>query len=300
MNFDVVKEIVAYGRSLEKIYNKNFRFTMTTNGILLDEEKLEYINEHMHNLVLSLDGRKEVNDNMRKTLNGKSSYDVIMPKFTRAAESRNQLDYYVRGTFTKENLDFSEDVMHMADLGFKQISVEPVVADLNESYAITESDVEKIYKEYENLAIKIIKRREKGDYFNFFHFMIDLTGGPCVTKRLVGCGAATEYLAVTPEGDLYPCHQFVGKDEFKIGTVYDGVTDIKTRELFEKSNIYTKKGCKECFAKFYCSGGCAANSYNENGDINKPYKIGCDLQKKRVECAIMIKVHESFTGAENG
>ena len=300
MNFDVVKQIVEYGREQEKLYNKNFRFTMTTNGVLLDNEKLEYINKHMYNLVLSLDGRKEVNDNMRKTLNKKGSYDIITPKFVEAANSRNQLNYYVRGTFTKENLDFSKDVIHLNDLGFKQISIEPVVAPENESYAITYNDLDRIYKEYEGLAIKIIERKEKGEDFNFFHFMIDLTGGPCVAKRLVGCGAATEYLAVTPEGDLYPCHQFVGKGEFKLGSVYEGLNDFTTREIFEKSNIYSKEGCKNCFVKFYCSGGCAANSYNENGDINKPYEIGCLLQRKRVECAVMIKVHEAFLGEING
>lgn len=292
MNFDVVKEIVAYGRELEKEHQKLFRFTITTNGILLDEEKQQFINENMHNLVLSLDGRKEINDNMRPRAGGQGSYDVIVPKFQKAAESRKQTDYYIRGTFTKYNLDFCQDVLHMADLGFQQISVEPVVAEQNMPYAITEKELPQIYEEYEKLAKEVYERNKKGNGFHFFHFNIDLSGGPCVMKRLVGCGSGTEYLAVTPSGELYPCHQFVGMPEFRMGTVYEGVVNQEQRKAFSKCNVYAKEECKECWAKFYCSGGCAANAYQENGDILKPYEIGCKMQRKRIECAIMIKAKE--------
>lgn len=295
MNFDVVKEIVEYGREQEKLHNKNFRFTITTNGILLDDEKMDYINKHMHNVVLSLDGRKEVNDNMRPKAGGQGSYETIVPKFQKLADSRNQTDYFVRGTFTKHNLDFAKDVMHLADLGFKQISVEPVVAEDEMDYAITEKDIPIIYDEYENLAKLIHKSRQEGKWFNFFHFNIDLKGGPCVVKRLAGCGSGTEYLAVTPEGDLYPCHQFVGKEEFKMGTVYEGVKDEKRREEFEGCNVYSKPDCKVCWAKFYCSGGCAANAYQYGGSILSQYKTGCELQKKRIECAIYLKAKEALS-----
>jgi len=227
MNFEVVKEIVKYGREIEEKHNKKFRFTITTNGVLLDEQKQEFINENMYNLVLSLDGRKEVNDRMRPRAGGQGSYDVIVPKFQKIAESRNQTDYYIRGTFTKYNIDFCKDVIHMADLGFQQISVEPVVAEENMPYAITEKELPMIYEEYEKLAKELYERRKNGNAFNFFHFNIDLSGGPCVMKRLVGCGSGTEYLAVTPTGELYPCHQFVGMPEFKMGTVYEGVTNTQ-------------------------------------------------------------------------
>ena len=294
MNFDVVKEIVEYAREEEKKYNKNFRFTITTNGILLNDEIQDFINKNMHKVVISLDGRKEVNDRMRPRAGGQGSYDIIVPKFQKLAESRNQTDYYVRGTFTRNNLDFSKDVLHMADLGFKQISVEPVVGQEYEQYAIREEDLPQIYEEYEKLACELYERHKEGGKrdFNFFHFMIDLSGGPCVAKRLVGCGSGTEYLAVTPEGDLYPCHQFVGLEDFKMGTVFDGVKRMDIREEFEKCNVYAKEECKKCWCRFYCSGGCAANAYQLNGDILKPYKIACDLQKKRVECAIMIKAKQ--------
>ncbi len=293
MNFSVVKEIVEYGRSIEKDYNKNFRFTMTTNGLLLSEGVEAYINEHMHNAVLSIDGRKEVNDYMRVKPGNRGSYDDIVPKFKRMAENRNQMDYYVRGTFTRNNLDFSKDVLHLADLGFKQISVEPVVTDENEPYAIQKEDLPIIFKEYEKLAIEMINRKKNNNNnFNFFHFMIDLTGGPCAYKRLVGCGSGTEYLAVTPEGDLYPCHQFVGQDEFNMGTVFKGVTNFDIRKDFEKINVYSKPTCKSCWAKFYCSGGCAANSNNIHNDLITPYDIGCEMQKKRTECSIMMKIAE--------
>ncbi len=292
MNFDVVKEIVAYGRKLEKEHNKLFRFTITTNGILLDDQKQQFINENMHNLVLSLDGRKEINDRMRPRAGGQGSYDVIVPKFQKAAESRNQTNYYIRGTFTKYNLDFCKDVLHMADLGFQQISVEPVVADQSMPYAITEKELPQIYEEYEKLAKEVYERNQKGNGFHFFHFNIDLSGGPCVMKRLVGCGSGTEYLAVTPSGELYPCHQFVGIPEFKMGTVYEGIVNQEQRKTFSKCNVYAKEECKKCWAKFYCSGGCAANAYQENRDILKPYEIGCKMQRKRIECAIMIKAKE--------
>ena len=289
MNFQVVKDLVAYGREQEKIHNKNFRFTLTTNGVLLNDEVMEFANKEMANVVLSIDGRKEVNDHMRPFRNGKGSYDLIVPKFQKFAESRHQDKYYVRGTFTHFNQDFSQDVLHLADLGFKQISVEPVVAPPEEEYAIREEDLPKLFAEYDALAAEMVERKKSGRDFNFFHFMIDLEGGPCVAKRLSGCGSGTEYLAVTPWGDLYPCHQFVGNEEFKMGTVFEGVKNTELRDEFKCCNVYAKKNCRECFARFYCSGGCAANSYNFHGNINDAYDIGCELQKKRIECAIMIK-----------
>ena len=289
MNFQVVKDLVAYGREQEKIHNKNFRFTLTTNGVLLNDEVMEFANKEMANVVLSIDGRKEVNDHMRPFRNGKGSYDLIVPKFQKFAESRHQDKDYVRGTFTHFNQDFSQDVLHLADLGFKQISVEPVVAPPEEEYAIREEDLPKLFAEYDALAAEMVERKKSGRDFNFFHFMIDLEGGPCVAKRLSGCGSGTEYLAVTPWGDLYPCHQFVGNEEFKMGTVFEGVKNTELRDEFKCCNVYAKKKCRECFARFYCSGGCAANSYNFHGNINDAYDIGCELQKKRIECAIMIK-----------
>lgn len=289
MNFDVVRKLVAYGRSLEEPYNKNFRFTLTTNGILLNDEIMEFANREMANVVLSIDGRKSVNDYMRPTRNGKSTYDIIVPKFQKFAELRNQTNYYVRGTFTHHNLDFSEDVLHLADLGFKQISVEPVVAPPEEPYAIQEADLPQLMEEYDKLAKEMVRREKEGNGFNFFHFMIDLTQGPCVAKRLSGCGSGTEYLAVTPWGDLYPCHQFVGQEQFKLGNVYDGIQAEEIRDEFKLCNVYAKEKCRNCFARFYCSGGCAANSYNFHGSILDAYDIGCELQKKRIECAIMIK-----------
>ena len=293
MNFDVVKQLVEYGRTLEGPNNKKFRFTLTTNGVLLNQDIIDFANKEMANVVLSIDGRKEVHDFMRPRRGGQGSYDEIVPKFEQVAESRNQMDYYVRGTFTHHNLDFSEDVLHLADLGFKQISVEPVVAEEKEDYAITEADIPYIKEQYDKLAREMIKRSEEGKGFNFFHFMIDLEGGPCVAKRLSGCGSGTEYLAVTPWGDFYPCHQFVGQDEFLMGNVDDGITRTEIQDTFKGCNVYAKEKCKDCFAKFYCSGGCAANAYNFSGDINGSYDIGCDLQKKRIECAIMLKVDEA-------
>lgn len=289
MNFQVVKDLVAYGREQEKLHNKNFRFTLTTNGILLNDDIMEFANKEMANVVLSIDGRKEVNDRMRPRRGGQGSYDTIVPKFQKFADSRHQNNYYVRGTFTHNNLDFSKDVLHLADLGFKQISVEPVVAQETDDYAIREEDLPQLYEEYDALAAEMVRRHGTDQDFNFFHFMIDLEGGPCVAKRLSGCGSGTEYLAVTPTGDLYPCHQFVGNEKFLMGNVYEGVKRTDIRDEFKCCNVYAKEKCRNCFARFYCSGGCAANSYNFHGDIHNAYDIGCALQKKRVECAIMIK-----------
>lgn len=289
MNFEVVKQLVVYGREQEKLHDKIFRFTLTTNGVLLNEDIMEFANREMANVVLSIDGRREVNDRMRPFRKGTGSYQLIVPKFQKLAELRNQDKYYVRGTFTRNNLDFSKDVLHLADLGFKQISVEPVVAQPEESYALQEEDLPKLYEEYDNLAVEMIRRKKEGNDFNFFHFMVDLEGGPCVAKRLSGCGSGTEYLAVTPWGDLYPCHQFVGNEEFYMGNVFEGVKNTELRDEFKCCNVYAKEKCQNCFAKFYCSGGCAANSYNFHGSINDAYDIGCQLQKKRIECAIMMK-----------
>ncbi len=289
MNWEVVKKLVEYGRSQEKIHNKNFRFTLTTNGVLLDDEIMEYCNREMSNVVLSLDGRREVNDRMRPFRKGAGSYDLIVPKFQKFAESRNQTNYYVRGTFTRNNLDFSQDVLHFADLGFKQMSIEPVVAASTELYAIQEEDIPKILSEYDKLAVEYINRKKEGRGFNFFHFMIDLQQGPCVAKRLSGCGSGTEYLAVTPWGDLYPCHQFVGQEKFLLGNVEEGITNTEIQDQFKLCNVYAKEKCRDCFVRFYCSGGCAANSYNFHGSITDAYEIGCQMQKKRIECSIMIK-----------
>ena len=289
MNWEVVKQLVEYGRSKEKEYNKNFRFTMTTNGVLLNDEIMDYCNREMSNVVLSLDGRKEVNDKMRPFRGGKGSFDLIVPKFQKFAEMRGDRDYYVRGTFTCHNLDFSKDVTEFADLGFRSMSIEPVVAKPEEEYAIREEDLPQIMEEYDHLAEEYIKRKKEGRGFNFFHFNIDLNQGPCVAKRLSGCGSGTEYLAVTPWGDLYPCHQFVGQEEFLLGNVDTGVTNERIRDEFKLCNVYAKDKCRDCFARFYCSGGCAANSYNFHGSITDAYDIGCAMQKKRIECAIMIK-----------
>ncbi|MCI8517141.1 MAG: thioether cross-link-forming SCIFF peptide maturase [Hungatella sp.] len=289
MNWEVVRQLVEYGRAQEKIHDKRFRFTLTTNGVLLNDEIMEFCNQEMSNVVLSLDGRKEVNDRMRPFRNGKGSYDLIVPKFRKFADSRNQTNYYVRGTFTRNNLDFSEDVLHFADLGFKQMSIEPVVASPDEPYAIREEDLPVILKEYDKLAVEYIKRHKEGRGFCFFHFMIDLNQGPCVAKRLSGCGSGTEYLAVTPWGDLYPCHQFVGWEKFLLGNVDDGITNTEIQDEFKLCNVYAKEKCRDCFARFYCSGGCAANSYHFHGSITDAYDIGCEMQKKRIECSIMIK-----------
>ena len=289
MNWQVVKDLVAYGREQEKIHDKNFRFTVTTNGVLLNDEIQEFINQEMDNVVLSLDGRKEVNDHMRPFRNGKGSYDLIVPKFQKLAESRDQQKYYIRGTFTRENLDFSKDVLHFADLGFEQISIEPVVGEDSDFYSIKEEDLPKIFEEYDILAKELIQREKEGRGVNFFHFMIDLEGGPCISKRLSGCGSGTEYLAVTPWGDLYPCHQFVGDEAFLMGNVDEGITKPEIAEEFRGCSVYSKEKCKNCFAKFYCSGGCMANAHKFHGSIHNTYDIGCEMERKRIECAIMMK-----------
>lgn len=289
LNWQVVKDLVAYGRRQEKIHNKNFRFTLTTNGVLLDDEVQEFVNREMANVVLSIDGRKEVHDHMRPFRNGKGSYDLVLPRFRKLADSRNQEKYYVRGTFTRYNRDFSRDVLHLADLGFRQISVEPVVGTEEEEYALRPEDLPEIFAEYDRLAAEMVRRYGTDEDFTFFHFMLDLTGGPCVAKRLSGCGSGTEYLAVTPWGDLYPCHQFVGEEKYRMGNVDEGIIRTDLREKFRNCNVYSKEKCRNCFARFYCSGGCAANAYKFHGSINEAYEISCELERKRVECAIMIQ-----------
>lgn len=291
MAWDTVVETVKYARSIEKQHNKNFRFTITTNGILLDDEKTEFINREMSNCVLSLDGRKEVNDRIRPCINGKGSYDVIVPKFQKLVQGRKDKDYYVRGTFTKYNLDFAEDVLHINSLGFEQLSVEPVVADPSLPYAITESDLPRIFDEYDRLE-KIMEEQKKAGArkFNFFHFMIDLNQGPCVIKRLRGCGCGNEYVAVTPDGDIYPCHQFVGIEQWRMGSIFTDELSQEIKDKFARLHIYSKEGCRDCWARFYCSGGCNANSFIYEGDIRKPHTLACEMQKKRIECAITLNL----------
>ena len=293
LNWDVCKELVKYGRELEKKYNKNFRFTLTTNGVLVDDEVIDFCNKEMSNVVLSLDGRKEVHDRLRKTPLGGGSYDQIVPKFKKFADNRNQKDYYIRGTYTHYNRDFAADLIHMADLGFKELSVEPVVCDPREPWALKQDDLPILKEQYQILANEMLRRYRKGDGFTFYHYMIDLDHGPCIVKRISGCGVGTEYMAVTPGGDLYPCHQFVGDDKFLIGNIYDGVTHPEVLTQFEQCNVYSHKECKDCFAKLYCSGGCAANAYHTTGSVNGVYEFGCELHRKRIECAIMLKVAEA-------
>ncbi|QSX08779.1 thioether cross-link-forming SCIFF peptide maturase [Alkalibacter rhizosphaerae] len=290
MNLDVVKALVEYGRSKEEEFGKEFRFTMTTNALLLNEENMAYLNENMSNIVLSLDGRKETNDRMRKTVNMDGTYQYIIDKIKRMTEIRGDKDHYVRGTFTRNNMDFSKDVLDLADQGFKSISVEPVVASPEEPYALREEDVELLLQEYEDLAAAYLKSREEGKDFQFFHFNIDLAGGPCAYKRVSGCGAGTDYISITPTGQIYPCHQFVGLEEFILGDLEQGIVAETIRKDFEKVNLADKPACKDCWAKYYCGGGCFANAYNFNKDIAVPYELGCILEKKRVECAIMIKI----------
>ncbi len=294
LNFEVVKQLVEYGRSIEKEKGKNFRFTYTTNGVILTDEIMDFCNREMSNVVLSLDGRPEVNDRMRVNRGGGGSYDNIVPKFQKFVEKRGGKDYYIRGTYTRFNKDFAADILHMADLGFKEISIEPVVAEPTAPYALREEDIPELLSQYELLACEMIKRKKAGEGFTFYHYMIDLDGGPCVVKRVSGCGVGTEYMAVTPEGDLYPCHQFVGKDEFLLGNVFDGVRNETVLEQFKSCNIYSHEECDECFARMYCSGGCAANAVNSTGSVNGVYRLGCELHKKRIECAIMIKAAEAF------
>ena len=290
MNWDVVKRLVAYGREQEKIHNKNFRFTLTTNGMLIDDDVIEFANREMHNVVLSLDGRKEIHDSLRKTASGKGSYDIIVPKFQKLAESRGGKGYYVRGTFTHNNVEFTKDLFHMADLGFTELSMEPVVCAPDEPYALTEEDKQVLYDQYELLAKEMIRRKKAGNGFTFYHYMIDLKAGPCVYKRISGCGSGTEYLAVTPWGELYPCHQFVGDPKYSMGDVWQGVTNTALRDEFKQCNAYARPGCRDCWARMYCSGGCAANAYHATGSIKGVYEYGCDLFRKRIECAIMMEI----------
>lgn len=291
MNFGVVKRLVEYGRKIEKENNKHFRFTITTNGILLDDEKIDFINREMHNVVLSIDGRREINDEMRPHVDGRGSYDDIIGKYKKLVENRNGGEYYVRGTFTHKNLDFAEDVLHLADEGFDQISVEPVVCDRNSPYAIQKEDLPRIFEEYEKLASAYLSRRREGKGFNFFHFMIDLNEGPCILKLLKGCGCGNEYVAVTPDGEIYPCHQFVGQSNFIMGNVLEqsGNFENELKIAFSKANIFTKKSCPDCWARFFCSGGCNANNQLYNENILNPLEVSCKLEKKRLECALMIK-----------
>ena len=290
MNWEVVKEIVKYGRELEKIHNKNFRFTLTTNGVLLNDDVIDFANKEMHNVVLSLDGRREVHDHLRKTVNGKGSYDMIVPKFQHFIERRGDHGYYMRGTFTHNNVDFTNDIFHMADLGFTELSMEPVVCKPEDPYALTEEDLPKLFEQYEILATEMLRREKKGKGFTFYHYMIDLKGGPCIYKRISGCGSGTEYMAVTPWGELFPCHQFVGDEKYSLGNIWDGVLNKDAQNEFKLCNAYAREECRDCWAKLYCSGGCAANSYHATGSITGIYEYGCNLFRKRMECAIMMQV----------
>ena len=293
MNWDVVKQLVAYARSVEKEHNKNFRFTLTTNGVLIDDEVIDFLNKEMSNVVLSLDGRREVNDHFRRDYAGNGSYDKIVPKFQKLVQAREGKNYYVRGTFTHNNVDFTNDLFHMADLGFTELSMEPVVCPPDDPYALTEEDMPKIFEQYEILAKEMLKRKKEGRPFTFYHYMLDLKNGPCIYKRITGCGSGTEYMAVTPWGELFPCHQFVGDPKYSLGNIYDGVTNTEIQDGFRSCNAYAREECKDCWARLYCSGGCAANSYHATGSITGVYKYGCELFKKRIECAVMMQVAES-------
>ncbi len=294
MNWDVVKELVSYARVQEKIHNKNFRFTLTTNGILVDDDVIDFCNREMSNVVLSLDGRREVHDRLRKDYQGRGSYDIIVPKFQEFVKRRKGKSYYMRGTFTHNNTDFTNDIFHMADLGFTELSMEPVVCSPEDASALTESDLPVLFDQYEILAKEMIKRKKEGNPFTFYHYMLDLTHGPCIYKRISGCGSGTEYMAVTPAGDLYPCHQFVGDTKYLLGNIWDGVTNKEIQNEFKLCNAYARPECNDCWAKLYCSGGCAANSYHATGKITGIYKYGCELFKKRIECAVMIQVAENY------
>ena len=293
MNWDVVKELVSYARVQEKIHNKNFRFTLTTNGVLIDDEVIEFANKEMSNVVLSLDGRKDVHDKFRVDYAGKGSYDKILPKFKKLVDSRDGKNYYMRGTFTHFNTDFTEDIFHMADLGFKELSMEPVVCSPDSPSALTDEDLPVLFEQYEILAKEMIRRKKAGDGFTFYHYMLDLKNGPCIYKRISGCGSGTEYMAVTPKGELYPCHQFVGEEEYCLGNIWDGIQKPEVQDKFRLCNAYSREECRDCWAKLYCSGGCAANSYHATGSVNGIYKYGCELFKKRIECAIMMNIAEA-------
>ena len=293
MNWDVVKQLVAYARSIEKEHNKNFRFTLTTNGLLIDDEVIDFLNKEMSNVVLSLDGRREVHDLFRKDYAGNGSYERIVPKFRRLVEARGGKDYYVRGTFTHNNVDFTNDILHMADLGFTELSMEPVVCAPTDPCALTKEDMPKIFEQYEILAKEMIKRKKEGRPFTFYHYMLDLKNGPCIYKRITGCGSGTEYMAVTPWGELFPCHQFVGDPKYSLGNIYDGITNTAIQDEFRSCNAYARPECADCWARLYCSGGCAANAYHATGSINGVYEYGCELFKKRIECAVMMQVAEA-------
>lgn len=301
MAWDTVVQTVDYARSVEKRHGKNFRFTITTNGVLLDDEKIDYINREMSNVVLSLDGRREVTDRIRHTINGKSAYDVIVPKFQKLVEKRGDKDFYVRATFTKYNLDFTEDVLHMRDLGFEQLSAEPVVTDEKEPYALTMEDLPRIFEEYDRLCKVMAERRKDpaARKFNFFHFMIDLDQGPCAIKRLRGCGCGNDYVAVDPHGNIFPCHQFVGIDRWKMGNLIDGTFNDEIKTYFAKTHLYSKQGCADCWAKFYCSGGCNANSFIYEGDCRKPHALSCELMRKRLECALALAVDRAVSSVDS-
>ena len=296
MNWDVVKQLVAYAREQEKIYNKNFRFTLTTNGMLVDDDVIDFCNKEMHNVVLSLDGRKEIHDRLRVDYAGKGSYDRIVPKFQEFVKRRGDKEYYMRGTFTHANPDFTNDLLHMADLGFDRLSMEPVVCAPGDPAALTDEDIQVVKEQYEILAKEMLKRRKEGRPFTFYHYMLDLTGGPCIYKRLSGCGSGTEYVAVTPWGDLYPCHQFVGEEKYKLGNIWNGITNDAIRQEFRSCNAYSRPDCRDCWARLYCSGGCAANAYHATGSISGVYHQGCELFKKRIECAIMLQIAQKELG----
>lgn len=294
MNFDVVKQVVAYARSIEKQHNKNFRFTLTTNGVLIDDDVIEYANKEMSNVVLSLDGRKEVHDRFRVDYAGNGSWERIVPKFQKLVEARGGKNYYMRGTFTHLNPDFLEDIKVMLDLGFRELSMEPVVCAKDDPMHLTEDDLPVVYEQYEKLAELMLQKDKEGDPFTFYHYMIDLKGGPCIYKRISGCGSGTEYMAVTPWGDLYPCHQFVGEERFKLGDIWQGVTAKETQEDFASCNVYAREECRKCWARLYCAGGCAANAYHATGSVRGVYDYGCKLFKKRLECAIAVEVARSL------
>ena len=293
MNWEVVKRLVAYAREQEKLHDKNFRFTLTTNGMLLSDEVDDFLNREMSNVVLSLDGRKEIHDHLRKDYAGHGSYDAIVPKFKRLVEKRGGQNYYMRGTFTHNNVDFTNDIFHMADLGFTELSMEPVVCAPTDPYALTEEDLPELFRQYELLAEEMIRRKKAGNGFVFYHYMLDLKNGPCIYKRITGCGSGTEYMAVTPWGELFPCHQFVGDPKYSLGNIWDGVTNLAVQEEFRHCNAYARPECRDCWAKLYCSGGCAANAYHATGKISGVYEYGCELFKKRSECAVMMQVAES-------
>jgi len=300
LNWDIVKGIVAYARSIEKEHGKNFRFTLTTNGVLIDDDVIDFTNREMHNVVLSLDGRREVHDRMRKTPAGGGSYDLILPKFKRLVEKRGNRGYYIRGTYTRYNLDFTEDILHLADLGFTELSMEPVVSGPEPDYALREEDLPALFEQYEKLAVEMLRREKEGRPFTFYHYILDLDRGPCVHKRIAGCGVGTEYLAVTPAGELYPCHQFVGDESYRLGSLDKGITNTERQAEFAAVNAYSREECRKCWARLYCSGGCAANAYHASGRVEGVYPLGCELFKKRMECAIMMQVAKAVSAQDAG